>query len=211
MSNFGDRYTPDEKAVITSAANCCHGEPKPQPEYNCPPVCPKCQRCHRGECEPKPQTPHCEDCDPSFTSCWNDGTQCTKNHIIANEFADHQFRSQTPLTYACYIRAEKGEQVDEYGALLRLAFSLERKFQEAECQRDEARNKCNDLREQLVQEEGKQTAMQAERDQLIKVVDLAYVSLEARQRYLPTEGTKQVLEAYHLLPHVVQVKKGIKI
>ena len=32
-------------------------EPKPQPEYNCPPVCPKCQRCHRGECEPKPQTP----------------------------------------------------------------------------------------------------------------------------------------------------------
>ena len=28
-----------------------------EPEYNCPAVCPKCQRCHRGECEPKPQTP----------------------------------------------------------------------------------------------------------------------------------------------------------
>ena len=61
MSNFGDRYTPDEKAVITSAANLIKEhmnptEPKPQPEYNCPPVCPKCQRCHRGECEPKPQT-----------------------------------------------------------------------------------------------------------------------------------------------------------
>ena len=27
----------------------------PSPEYNCPPVCPKCQRCHRGECN-KPST-----------------------------------------------------------------------------------------------------------------------------------------------------------
>lgn len=25
-----------------------------EPEYNCPPVCPKCHRCHRGNCETTP-------------------------------------------------------------------------------------------------------------------------------------------------------------
>jgi hypothetical protein len=69
---------------------------------------------------------------------------------------------------------------------------------------------CNNLREQIEQEEGKQTTMQAERDQLIKVVDELTKSLDVRKPWLNlSDAQKAALAAYSLLPHV-QAKKGNK-
>jgi hypothetical protein len=36
--------------VIESAIQEALALQSKEPEYNCPPVCPKCQRCHRGAC-----------------------------------------------------------------------------------------------------------------------------------------------------------------
>ena len=83
---------------------------------------------------------------------------------------------------------------------------LENENKEFERQRDEADNKCNSLREQLVQEEGKQTAMQAERNQLIKVVDAL---MHTTSPHASLNDHVKAREAYSLLPHV-QAKKGNK-
>ena len=88
--------------------------------------------------------------------------------------------------------------------------SLRKQLQEAERQRDEAHDKCNNLCEQLTQEEGKQTVLQAERDQLIKVVDELASDLECMDdKYGYTSASLASLESYSLLPHV-QAKKGNK-
>ena len=47
-----------------------------EPEYNCLAVCPKCQRCHRGECEPKPQTPLTDAYLPDIKSKMRSGLLC---------------------------------------------------------------------------------------------------------------------------------------
>ena len=156
MSNFGDRYTPDEKAVITSAANLIKE--------------------HMNPAEPKPQTP----------------------------LTDAQYKE--------YSRRDNNVKCVD----INFARSLELKLQEAERQRDEAKAKLKTIHKELGCELSDPNGtiwehaakVEAERDQLIKVVDSAYVSLEARQRYLSTEGTKQVLEAYSRLPHV-RAKKSI--
>ena len=183
MSNFGDRYTPDEKAVITSAANLIKE--------------------HMNPAEPKPQTPL---------------TDAIRLTIAAGDWIKESDATDAALFHAESLELKLQETVlwIEKSNTAQYAQELELKLQEAERQRDEAKAKLKTIHKELGCELSDPNGtiwehaakVEAERDQLIKVVDSAYVSLEARQRYLSTEGTKQVLEAYSRLPHV-RAKKSI--
>lgn len=89
---------------------------------------------------PKPQTPHCEDCDPSFLSCWNDGAKCCKK-------PDARYKPQTPLTDSAIrniLEAHDGDTESDFNNLGNVARSIELKLQEAEAKLEveSLREKC---------------------------------------------------------------------
>jgi hypothetical protein len=55
---------------MAATPEICKPLPQPEDEYNCPPVCPKCYRCHRGECGS--ETPLTDDCiSPGSGTNWS--------------------------------------------------------------------------------------------------------------------------------------------
>ena len=137
-------------------------------------------------------------------------------------------KPQTPLTDA----AECESEIDWPIECLDHARSLELKLQEAERQRDEAKHWIENYKD-LYDEKKKQwynsvtcvcadmpnvahyiKQIEAERDQLIKVVDELATSLQEAADTYDEEGFNNAnflmaLTAYSLLPHV-QAKKGNK-